>query len=70
MNLCFNGFSEEKMKKTIMKREDHSFAITYELLKTEKERKIYAEVHQDLGDPGNSIFEKIPNFLTQPETIC
>ena len=44
MNLCFNEFSDEKMKKTIMKREDHSFAIAYELLKSEKDRKIYAEV--------------------------
>lgn len=52
-----------------MKREDHSFAIAYELLKSEKDRKIYAEVQQELHTPGNAIFEKIPNFCAEVPKI-
>ena len=69
MNLCFHEFAEEKMKKAIMKREDHSFAIAYELLKSEKDRKIYAECHEELHSPGNAIFEKIPNNFTEAPKI-
>lgn len=34
MNLGFHEFSEEKVKKSITKRDDHSFVIAYELLKS------------------------------------
>ena len=62
MNLAFHEFSEEKVKKSIIKRDDHSFVIAYELLKSEKDRKLYAEVQEDLHKPGNAIFSNVPNL--------
>jgi hypothetical protein len=35
-------YSEEKVIKSIKKREDESFVIAYELLKDEKDRKVFA----------------------------
>ncbi len=36
-------YSEEKVIKSIKKREDESFVIAYELLKDDKDRKVFAE---------------------------
>ena len=43
LDLTFHDYSEDKIRKSILKRDDESFAIAYELLKSEKDRKIYAE---------------------------
>ena len=61
----FNDYTEEKVIKVILKRDDVSFAIAYELLKSEKDRKYYSENRYILEDGGHTIFKKIDN-LTLP----
>ena len=43
-----------------MKRDDESFAITYELLKSEKDRKFYVK-NRELDELRNSIFKPVAN---------
>lgn len=69
MNINFCQFPEETIKKSIIKREDHSFVIAYELLKTDHDRKVYVQEQANMNDIGNGIFTKIANqdlpILTQ-----
>lgn len=48
--------------KVILKRDDVSFAIAYELLKSEKDRRLYSEKRNILEEEGNTIFKKIDNL--------
>jgi hypothetical protein len=43
MGLNFHEYSKELAIKSIKKRDDESFVIAYELLKDEKDRKLFAE---------------------------
>ena len=42
MDFNFQNYSKEMTIKSIKKREDESFVIAYELLKDEKDRKLFA----------------------------
>lgn len=52
------------MIKSIKKREDESFVIAYELLKDDKDRKVFAEenVFKEV-EPAISIFEQVENIV-------
>jgi serine/threonine protein kinase len=60
LNLNFNGYTEEKISKVILKRDDISFAVAYELLKSEKDRKLSSET-QVAPEEEHSIFKNLRN---------
>ncbi len=59
-------YTEEKVIKSIKKREDESFVIAYELLKDEKDRKQFAEEKNNFKEDENvvAIFEQVENIIT------
>jgi len=66
-------YSEEKVIKSIKKREDESFVIAYELLKDEKDRKLFAEENVNFKENENviSIFEQVENIVVPiPKGNC
>lgn len=43
MPLNFHEYTQDKIRKAIMKRDDESFVIAYELIKSDNDRRQYAE---------------------------
>lgn len=63
-DISFHGYTEQKIRKAILKRDDESFAIAYELLKSDKDRKFYVK-NRDLEYCKNSIFSPLQNIYVR-----
>ena len=59
------------MIKSIKKRDDESFVIAYELLKDEKDRKLFAEdsINEIENEIKNSIFEQVENTIMAVDNL-